>query len=245
MNEKDTPWSRLRGGRIPLWLKVAYTLFLAVLLPYYWINYGPQNFLWFCDVALILTLPALWLESRFLTSMQVVGILIPQLAWNVDFFWKLFTGWEYAEASKAIAGYMFNPEIPLVVRGLSSFHGWLPFVLVYMLWRLGYDRRAWLAQTLLVWVILPASYFLTAPTEFPDNKNWSFNVNYVHGGFGYEAHTWEAPALFLLAEMVIFPLGIYLPTHFLLLLFLPRSKIHGPPAIETPPLPQAEKEAMR
>ena len=42
--------------RIPLWLKIAYTAFLAVMVPVYWANYGPTNFLYFCDVALLLTL---------------------------------------------------------------------------------------------------------------------------------------------------------------------------------------------
>ena len=35
--------------RIPLWLKLAYTAFMAVLVPVYLRNYGPTNFLYFCD----------------------------------------------------------------------------------------------------------------------------------------------------------------------------------------------------
>jgi len=31
--------------RIPLWLKVAYTAFVAVLVPVYWYHYTPVNFL--------------------------------------------------------------------------------------------------------------------------------------------------------------------------------------------------------
>ena len=34
---------------IPLWLKLAYTAFMAVLVPLYLRNYGPTNFLYFCD----------------------------------------------------------------------------------------------------------------------------------------------------------------------------------------------------
>src|SRR6266571_6116529 len=58
------------GRKIPLWIKLPYTAFLAVLIPFYWRTYGPVNFLWFCDVALLVTLPALWLESPFLSSMR-------------------------------------------------------------------------------------------------------------------------------------------------------------------------------
>lgn len=37
---------------IPIWLKLAYTLFVCALVPIYWRQYGPANFLWFSDVAL-------------------------------------------------------------------------------------------------------------------------------------------------------------------------------------------------
>jgi hypothetical protein len=50
-------------GCIPLWLKIAYTAFVVVVIPIYWASWTPANFLWFCDVALLLTLPALWLEG--------------------------------------------------------------------------------------------------------------------------------------------------------------------------------------
>lgn len=41
--------SHLPTRRIPLWLKIAYTAFMAVLIPVYWAHYGPTNFLYFCD----------------------------------------------------------------------------------------------------------------------------------------------------------------------------------------------------
>jgi hypothetical protein len=43
---------------VPLWLKLAYTAFMAVLVPVYWVNCGPTNFVHFCDAALFLTSPA-------------------------------------------------------------------------------------------------------------------------------------------------------------------------------------------
>ena len=58
-----------RPHQIPLWLKLAYSAFVAVLVPYYLHQYGPLNFLWFCDVALLMTMataaPSLekWLAS--------------------------------------------------------------------------------------------------------------------------------------------------------------------------------------
>src|SRR5215469_18638834 len=130
--------------RIPLWLKVLYTAFVAVLVPYYWRAYSPWNFLFFCDVALLVTLVGLWTESRFLISLEAVAILLPQTVWVVDFV---------ARASgKHLLGmtdYMFDPRLSLWTRGLSLFHGWLPFLLVYLLIRLGYDRRAFAWQSVI------------------------------------------------------------------------------------------------
>ena len=74
-----------RRNRIALPLKIVYTAFLAVLVPYYLKAYGPTNFLYFCDVALLMTLIALWAESPLWASMPAVGILFPQSLWCVDF----------------------------------------------------------------------------------------------------------------------------------------------------------------
>ncbi len=73
------------SNRVPLWLKLAYTAFMAVLVPVYWYYYGPTNFLYFCDLALLITLLGIWIESPRLVSMCAVGILAPQALWVADF----------------------------------------------------------------------------------------------------------------------------------------------------------------
>jgi hypothetical protein len=82
----------------------------------------------------------------------------------------------------------------------------LPLVLVWLLYRLRYDTRALIAQTLLAWVVLPVSYFLTKPSE---------NVNWVYGPGG-EPQKWMPAPLYLVLLMLAFPLVLYLPTHFVL-----------------------------
>src|SRR5262245_61534598 len=77
-------------SRIPLWLKLALTAFVAVLVPFYLAEYGPTNFLFCCDVALFMTLAGVWLESPLLISMPAVGILLPQMLWCIDFLGGLF-----------------------------------------------------------------------------------------------------------------------------------------------------------
>ena len=48
MDEPSVPSS---PRRVPLWLKVGFTLFVGVQVWFYWKNYGPSNFLFFCDLA--------------------------------------------------------------------------------------------------------------------------------------------------------------------------------------------------
>jgi len=125
------------ASRVPLGLKLAYTAYMAVFIPVYWHYYGPTNFLYFCDVALILTLIAIWAENALLISMCAIGILVPQALWVTDLL---------ANAAglslTGMADYMFDANRSLFLRLLSLFHGWLPFFLIYLVRRLGYDRRA-------------------------------------------------------------------------------------------------------
>jgi len=187
---------------LPLWLKLAYTLYVGVTLIIYWFKYGPGNYLWFSDIALFLTIPALWLENPLLASMMLLATLLPELAWNVSFFTGLFTG----KPLGSLAAYMFEADKPLYLRGLSLFHVFLPVLLLYMVARLGYDEDALLWQSLLAWVVLPLSYLLTDPQE---------NVNWVHGPGGKKQHL-IPPLAYLGLLMLIFSLLIYLPTHLLL-----------------------------
>lgn len=190
---------------IPLWIKVLYTLFVCVLVPVYWLEYGPQNFLWFSDIALLTTAAALWLENPLLASMMTVAVALPELAWNVDFFGRLLTGHHVLDLSR----YMFDTRIPRYLRALSLFHVVLPVLLVWMTHRLGYDRRAWAAQTLLALIVLPLTYAITDPAE---------NINWVHG-LGSKPQTWLPPSAYLAMLMALFPIVVYLPTHILLLRF--------------------------
>jgi hypothetical protein len=60
---------------IPLGLKVVYTIFVCALVPIYWREYGPANFLWFSDIALLALVPALWLENALLVSMLAISVV--------------------------------------------------------------------------------------------------------------------------------------------------------------------------
>src|SRR5438045_9610539 len=107
---------------LPLCLKLTYTLYVCLLVPFYWVQYGPVNFLWVSDIALLATVLALWFENALLASMMAVAVVLLEIAWNVDYFGRLLTGKHLFGLSK----YMFDATIPLGVRALSLFHVVLP-----------------------------------------------------------------------------------------------------------------------
>ena len=186
---------------IPLGLKIIYTLFVCALAPIYWRQYGPANFLWFSDIALLVLVPALWLENALLVSMMTVSVVFFEALWNVDFFVRLVTG----KSLIGLSAYMFDPKIPLFIRGLSCFHIVLPLLLLWTVHRLGYGQRAFVWQTLLALVVLPLSYLVSNPQE---------NVNWVYG-FGQNPQKILPAPLFVILLMLLFPLVVYLPTHLL------------------------------
>jgi hypothetical protein len=115
-----------------------------------------------------------------------------------------------------LSAYMFDRSIPRALRVLSLFHVGLPLLLLWMIHRLGYDERAVSAQTIVAMIVLPLSYRCGDPKE---------NINWVYG-FGGKPQT-RVPAIwFLLFVIVMFPIAIYLPTHFILdRLFLPAKSV--------------------
>ena len=198
--------------KIPLAAKVAGTTFLAVLVPIYWHTYGPTNFLWFCDAALLLTVAGMWLESSLLISMCSVGILLPQSLWLADFGSHLLGFHLFG-----LTGYMFDSQLSLFTRGLSLFHGWLPLVLVWLLVRLGYDKRALPVWTVLAGGLVLACYFFTPPAgAHPANPNTPINLNYLYGFNDQQPQHWVNQNLYVILWLGVLWLVAFLPTHLAL-----------------------------
>jgi len=183
-------------------LKAAYTVIVLITVAVYVFKYPLGNFLWFSDIALILTAPALWLESPLLVSMMAVGTLLPEIFWNACFFGQLLTG----RRVSGLTDYMFDERLPRYLRALSLFHVVLPVLLLWLIARLGYDGKALAAQSALAWVVLALTYWLTDPKL---NVNWVF-------GWGAEPQHKIPPLLYLALLMAAFPLLIHVPTHLML-----------------------------
>jgi len=188
--------------KIALSLKLTYSIFVAWVIPIYWKQYGPANYLWFSDVALILLVPALWLESKLFFSALAVSVVLLELLWNVDFFVRLLTRSQLV----GLSDYMFDSTISRSIRALSLFHVLLPAILIWYVYRLGYDSRAFLVQTFSAWVVLLLSFFLTKPK---DNINWVY-------GFGKKPQTRLPKVIHLLLLMLGLPVLVYLPSHLVL-----------------------------
>ena len=197
---------------IPMGLKLAFTAFMAILVPVYLHNYGPTNFLYFCDTALLLTLVSIWTEHSLPVSMAAVGILIPQFFWCVDFLCGLL-GFRLT----GLTSYMFDSHRSLFLRGLSLFHGWLPFLLVYLVLRLGYDRRALKAWTVLAWLLCAIAFLFLPPAgaTLADPK-LPLNVNLVFGFDDAHPQKWMPPGLYVIVWMLALFILAYVPTDLLL-----------------------------
>jgi hypothetical protein len=190
----------MNGGansRIPLWLKIAWTAWVALWAPLYWRQYGAQNFLFFCDLGNLLILAGLWLESRLLISWQAVGLLVFQTAYTVDLLGAWISGRHLIGGTE----YMFDPAIPLFARIAGLYHLAVPPLLLWSVRRLGYDESAWKWQTLLTCVLVPINHFWRA----------EYNVNWA-SGIGHVQHVMPG-WLYLVEYLIVAAVGIYLPTH--------------------------------
>jgi hypothetical protein len=210
--------------RVPMWLKLAFTAYLMVLVPVYWANYGPANFLYFCDASLFLVLYALWAEASLPVSMAAVGIILPQLFWCIDFGAELL-GFQLT----TMTSYMFNAKLPLFLRGLSLFHGWLPFLLCYLVFRLGYDRRALKWWTILACGLCLAAFFLLPQAgETLAYLKIPRSFNYFFGFDDAKPQTWMASGAYLAVLMLALFSLVYVPTHWVL------TKLTANPATRQP-----------
>jgi hypothetical protein len=201
-------------SRLPLWIKLGWTLWVVVWVPLYWSHYGPRNFLWFCDIGNFMILLALWTESAVVFSWQACSVLVVQLLFTIDLTARAAFGVHPIGGT----GYMFNDDgsnIPVGMRLLSLFHVATPPLLLFALKRLGYDRRGLYWQTATAAAVLPVCWL-----------GWSekVNLNWVWGPFDRPQYVIQPPWLYLLVCLVAYPAVLYIPTHLVLSRFFGRKK---------------------
>ncbi len=184
--------------RIPLRLKIFWTAWVMVWAPIYWREYGSQNFLFFCDLGNLFIAAGLWLESPLILSWQACSLLLFQSLFSVDLAAALVSGHHPIGGTE----FMFDPQVALWIRLLSLFHVVTPPLLLWAIWRLGYDGRGWKYQTLTAWIVVPINYFWRP----------QYDVNWARGPFFREQHAVPG-LLYLLGYLIIVPAVVYFPTH--------------------------------
>ena len=143
----------------------------------------------------------LWLESPLIFSWQATGLLLFQSLYTIDLLGAVLSNRHFIGGTE----YMFDSGLPLYLRLLSLFHVVTPPLLLWAIWRLGYDKRGWKYQTLTTWVVVPINYFWRP----------QYDINWARGPFFREQHIvpgWRT----CWAYLVVVPLVVYLPTHLLL-----------------------------
>ncbi|MFK7977209.1 MAG: hypothetical protein AB8C02_13825 [Halioglobus sp.] len=153
-------------------------------------------------MANIILLFGIFTESALIISSQAIGVLLVQVLWVVDFLSGALMG------NHLIGGteYMFDTQVSLWLRALSLFHVAIPPLLVFALYRLGYDRRGLPLETLIIWVLLPITFLFTAP---------ELNINWLDSPFGHPQSTFS-PLAFTGIMMLAYPIVLFLPTHWCL-----------------------------
>lgn len=180
---------------------------LAIYVPAYLWAYPWWNFLFLCNLGILLTGIGLVTGSRLLVSSQAVGAPIVGLVWTLDAGWRLLTG----EFLFGGTNYMWNPGYPLFTRLLSLYHIAWPLLLIAVCRREGYDRRGWALQTLVLTLGLGVARLATQPV---DNVNFAFLDPFWKRQFG-------PPWLHVLVSVGIMAGLAYGATHWLLARFCP------------------------
>jgi hypothetical protein len=176
----------LASTLVPLWLKVAWTAMVLVIVLIYWRHRGPANFLWFSDIV----------------SLTACMVLVPETLWSASFFGRLL----HLPRVTGLADYMFDEGTPLWLRAVSLFHVPLLAVIIWGPWRLGYDPGVYPWVVLIAWIVLPLTRWLTKPER---------NINHVYR-FPFAAGASLTPVQHMLVLMTAVPLVLQLLGHLLL-----------------------------
>ena len=187
-------------AEIPLWVKLVYTAFIAVWAPIYARHRGWANFMWFSDIGLIGTMIGLWLESALIISTMALAAIAGDLGWDAIAAWRGVRRLVRGRGSGAV--FINDAAVPRYVRLFSLFHIFLPLVLLWAVWVLGYDARALPVMIFFGWGVLIATYLWTNPRE---------NINCVFGV--PPPPKFVTPRTWLMVVMIDYLFIMWWPTH--------------------------------
>lgn len=212
--QRDERRDGLRGTKhgFPGWARWGAVAWLAFWVPVYWHFWGPHNFVYLCDIAMILGCIGIFANNALLISSQAVSSLLVDAMWAVD------AGWRAAFGRHIFGGteYLFDASHPLWLRLLSLYHVAIPVVLLWAVRRAGYDRRGWALQAGIVAAAFVGARF-TPPAQ---NINFAFRLPVVNKPFG------PAP-LHVFVSILFMIFVVYWPTHWALRKIFPAPRSQG------------------
>jgi hypothetical protein len=176
---------------IPLLIKLGFRACLAVHLTLNLRFYGPLNYLWFCDLALLTTFIALWTNNRLLLCMTAVSLFGPSALWMADLFHHFITHREWI----GWTDYMEDTRLPLPLRLASTFHIWLPPLLIYCIHHTRYDRRALWAQTAVAVLVLILCRTIAPPPPAQPSSHPARRLGRSRGGRRRLGRPWRSRRL--------------------------------------------------
>jgi hypothetical protein len=156
------------------WLGIAW---LAIYVPAYASAYGLANFLFLCNLGVMITAVGLIAGSRLLVASQAVAAPVIAIAWGLDAGWRLLFGHHLFGGTE----YMWDASLPHFTRLLSLYHLLWPLLLLYCLRRSGYDRRGWPLQAAIAATAIVAARLFTSTAE---NINFAFSDPFFHRQLG-------------------------------------------------------------
>jgi hypothetical protein len=195
------PLCETRAAEYPTWMRWLALAWFLVWFPSYWRAWGAANFLHLCDVAVIITCIGIWTQSALLISSQAVGVLLVDIAWTVDAASRVFFRRPLVPGNE----YLLDPHYPIWIRLLTLFHLAMPPLLLWGVYRMGYDRRAWALQSA---ITLPV-FVLARFTHSATNIDFAFSDPFFR-------HQLGPPPIHILIIWIFMVLVVYWPAHWLL-----------------------------
>ena len=184
---------------------------LAVWVPAYTHYWGAQDFLYICNVGVVLTCAGLWFGNSLLLSSQAVSTVVIGTLWGIDVAWSAVT---HGHALIGGTEYMWDASRPLWVRLLSFDHLVVPATALWAIRKVGYDRRAWAFQSGVAAVVLVLSRWV-APER---------NLNFAQKEL-VTYHSWGPAPTHLLFLWSVLVLVVYWPVQAVLIRIMPAKKL--------------------
>lgn len=195
------PAVTVAAAPVTLPARVGFTLWMAAWVPVVLTTQGPQNFWWLCNLAQFLLLIAVWTSNRLLVSSQAGTVVLVGLVWTLDLVAALVLG----DSPTGVTSYMFSDELPLVLRATSTYHIWLPVLVLWLCWRQRYDERGVWLQCVIGTLAIVGSWRFGEPVR---------NLNYTVSPFNIE-QTWLPQPVYILLLCIGTALLVYLPGHLI------------------------------